>query len=369
LSFGLLAFGQLGLRPDTRAGDASSASEPQCYVDADPKVVGETCIDIIPETTPDAPIGTEIQLTVKLFVRTIEQGDVGFPDADIWLKVVDGPNDGTERTGKTDSLGNFTTTYTSNGVSGIDEIRACWSIPDAVPQEPGDQRVCVPTSKVKDALLYLDIALVNWIDATPTPSPQPTPKPTPPTPGGQCFDVTAGNTSEYWCIGIDPKAANNTVGSEQTFTASITLDGTPQHAVPVGIEIISGPNSQTVSAVAAGTDNNGEVSLTYTGNGGPGTDVIRACRASLSTASCTSVVSEATVVWTAVSGASSGSSGQQQGTQGSSGGEVGVPSSGTGSLTPVPRSVPTWPALLIGIGLVGLLVGLAAVVRVPGRRS
>ena len=84
-------------------------------------------------------------------------------------------------------------------------------------------------------------------------------------------------------INVTPDTAENEVGEDHTVTATITdLLGNPQ---PPGIlmtfTVVSGPNagaSGTCSVNAdCTTDTNGEVSWTYTGSGGVGTDEIEGC--------------------------------------------------------------------------------------------
>ena len=90
--------------------------------------------------------------------------------------------------------------------------------------------------------------------------------------------------SSVTVIGIllTPPSATNAVGDEHTVTASLTdMIGTPQPGVLVTFSILSGPNagaSGTCSPNADCTsDANGEVSFTYIGSGGEGTDEIQAC--------------------------------------------------------------------------------------------
>lgn len=80
-------------------------------------------------------------------------------------------------------------------------------------------------------------------------------------------------------INISPLTAVNMVGDDHTVTARLAdMKNTPQVGIEVDFDVISGPNvgvSGTCSANADCTsDANGEVSFTYTGLGGVGTDAI-----------------------------------------------------------------------------------------------
>lgn len=77
-------------------------------------------------------------------------------------------------------------------------------------------------------------------------------------------------------IVLEPESAENDVGEDHTVTATLTdLFGTPQEGIEVTFEVISGPNAGETGTST--TDANGEASFTYTGDGGVGTDQIKAC--------------------------------------------------------------------------------------------
>jgi hypothetical protein len=83
-------------------------------------------------------------------------------------------------------------------------------------------------------------------------------------------------------INLDPDSDENEVGQDHTVTATITdLLANPEPGFTVTFTVISGPNagaSGTCSANAdCTTDANGDVSWTYTGAGGEGTDEIEGC--------------------------------------------------------------------------------------------
>lgn len=83
----------------------------------------------------------------------------------------------------------------------------------------------------------------------------------------------------------------NLPGTDHTVTAIYKIAGVPQEDVEIEFEVLSGPN-----AGDAGSDNTsatGEATFTYTGDGGPGTDIIKA------TAVLSGLSSQATKVWEA----------------------------------------------------------------------
>lgn len=106
------------------------------------------------------------------------------------------------------------------------------------------------------------------------------------TPGGGLPAAHAGapmtdcvDVGEMLCISLDPEADSNTVGDDHTVTATLTLsaDGerviTDLSALPIVILVFDGPNAG--ESVTGLSDANGQLSLTYTGDG-PGTDAIAA---------------------------------------------------------------------------------------------
>jgi hypothetical protein len=87
----------------------------------------------------------------------------------------------------------------------------------------------------------------------------------------------------YTVVGIvlAPEDDENEVGENHTVTATLTdLLGNPQPGILVTFSVISGPNtgtSGTCTPADCNTDANGQVSFTYTGDGGIGQDEIEAC--------------------------------------------------------------------------------------------
>jgi len=85
-------------------------------------------------------------------------------------------------------------------------------------------------------------------------------------------------------ITLDPPDDENEVGANHTVTATVTAGGQPVVGVLVSFEVTAGANVGEVSDVGecsinadCTTDANGQVSWTYTGSGGLGTDAISAC--------------------------------------------------------------------------------------------
>ncbi len=87
-------------------------------------------------------------------------------------------------------------------------------------------------------------------------------------------------------IELDPPSDTNGVGEDHTVTAKVASGASPKAGVLVSFEVTSGPNVGQVSDPNTGectvnddctTDGSGNVSWTYTGNGGLGVDVIVAC--------------------------------------------------------------------------------------------
>jgi hypothetical protein len=91
-------------------------------------------------------------------------------------------------------------------------------------------------------------------------------------------------------LALTPKTATNFVGTTHTVTASVTSTDSANHpmagaGVPVEFDVIAGPNAGKAShplntgcsTADCTTDSSGKVSWTYTSDGQPGTDTIRAC--------------------------------------------------------------------------------------------
>lgn len=81
---------------------------------------------------------------------------------------------------------------------------------------------------------------------------------------------------------LTPDTATLNVGTDHTVTATITdLLGEPQENIEVIFSVDSGPNVETNGTCSVNsdctTDANGQVSFTYTGDGGIGTDQIKGC--------------------------------------------------------------------------------------------
>jgi hypothetical protein len=92
-------------------------------------------------------------------------------------------------------------------------------------------------------------------------------------------------------LSLSPMSANNEVGTSHTVTATATTTDPDDHPAPgpgvtVEFDVTAGPNmgqashplnTGTCSPADCTTDASGQVSWTYTSNGTPGTDTIRAC--------------------------------------------------------------------------------------------
>lgn len=81
-------------------------------------------------------------------------------------------------------------------------------------------------------------------------------------------------------ISLTPVAGQNEVGTSHTVTATITSAGNPVPSELVTFSVTAGPNTGATGVCTPTTcisDSNGQVTWTYTGSGGVGTDTIRAC--------------------------------------------------------------------------------------------
>ncbi len=79
-------------------------------------------------------------------------------------------------------------------------------------------------------------------------------------------------------IRLTPEEATNPVGTSHTLTATVTKDdpspGTPVEGVVVTFTVEAGPNTGVTGTCT--TNSSGQCTFTYTSNGVPGTDIIRA---------------------------------------------------------------------------------------------
>lgn len=83
-------------------------------------------------------------------------------------------------------------------------------------------------------------------------------------------------------ITLEPPSATNAVGQSHTVTATLKdLLGVPQSGILVTVRVLAGPNVGASGSCTANsnctTDANGQVSFTYAGTGGVGTDSLIAC--------------------------------------------------------------------------------------------
>ncbi len=226
---------------------------------------GPLCISLEPQTTIN-PVGTDHTVTA-----TVTEDDVAVAAFSVTILVFDGPNAGAIAQGKSDQDGKFSLTYTGDGGQGTDDIIAiaceregacglqidlCLGLPEA----------CVANTEGNclDALdCDVDVATKDWVEPTPTP----------PAPGCVLFE------EQEFCISLEPETASNTVDTDHTVTATLTLDDNPLAEEPVAIFVIDGPNEVALfeegeDFVLDLTNDSGALSLTYTGDGGTGTDII-----------------------------------------------------------------------------------------------
>ena len=85
----------------------------------------------------------------------------------------------------------------------------------------------------------------------------------------QCVDLKG-----MICIEAQPLTESNTVGDDHTVVGSLTAQGEPIQVsdIDMAIGVVDGPNAGEL--LAGVTDDNGQLALTYTGDGGLGTDTI-----------------------------------------------------------------------------------------------
>jgi hypothetical protein len=164
------------------------------------------------------PLGEQHSMTV-----TVHKADGSVaPGVDVTVEITAGPNAGSTGTFDTDANGMVDVFYRGTGGQGTDTIEA---------------------HGVVDGAPFSCTATKTWT------APQP-----------RCS--------------IAPPSDTNLINTQHQFTVTVTFGGTPQPGTGVTVSILSGPNSPD-SGVAT-TDGNGEVDVLYVGDGGPGTDTIRA---------------------------------------------------------------------------------------------
>ena len=97
----------------------------------------------------------------------------------------------------------------------------------------------------------------------------------------ECAFTTTGVGQQLRCLSVDPETATNPVGTDHTVTATVTWDGSPipnpdTFLTGYMFSVESGPNAGK-SQCCQPLDANGQLSFTYTGDGGPGIDTIEFC--------------------------------------------------------------------------------------------
>ena len=174
------------------------------------------------------PLSATNPINTNHTVTALVQDNNGTPvvGTQVDFEVISGPNTGLTSSSTTDASGDATFTY-SSPTAGTDTIVARFT---------DSQNVVVTSNEVTKI----------WEAVAPTPG----------------------------SIDLDPPTATNPVGTSHTVTATITdPDGTIAGAT-IDFNVTSGPNVGDNSTGT--TDANGQASFTYTGDGGPGTDVIEA---------------------------------------------------------------------------------------------
>jgi hypothetical protein len=159
--------------------------------------------------------------TSHTLTATVTNEGVPVPGVLVNFAVTSGPNAGRTGSGTTNSAGQTTFTYTSNGTEGTDMIQASGSA------------------------------------------------------SGQTFSCTATKTwSTTPLCELTPATDTNPVGTNHTVTATVTRGGNPVSGVAVTFAVLEGPNLR--KSGRSTTNANGQASFTYTGTGGVGTDRIQA---------------------------------------------------------------------------------------------
>ena len=100
--------------------------------------------------------------------------------------------------------------------------------------------------------------------------------------GGNLFGICVKGelTAAVGSIVLTPATAQNEVGTSHTVTAALTSGGNPLAGELVSFSVTAGPNtgaSGTCTPSTCISGSNGQVSWSYTGSGGTGTDTIQAC--------------------------------------------------------------------------------------------
>ena len=141
----------------------------------------------------------------------------------VTFTAISGPNQGILGTANTDGTGKATLIYDISGEVGIDHIQACIGT--------GESQVCS------------NVVQKEWTEEILT---------------------------------LSPMRAQNDLNTQHTVTATVTnLKGTPIANITVNFNVKAGPNAGDSGSDI--TDANGQATFTYTGDGGVGTDYIRAC--------------------------------------------------------------------------------------------
>jgi hypothetical protein len=171
---------------------------------------------ISPDTATN-PVGASHTVTA-----TVTQNGMPVSGVTVNFDITSGPNAGTMQSSMTDSNGQASFTYMSNGASGTDTIEASGAV--------GVEEIPVMCTATK-----------TWIAAA---------------------------------CSLSPSSATNRAGGNHTVTVTVTKDGSAAAGISVNFKVLTGPNANTMGSGT--TDGSGQASFTYTSNGTPGTDTIEA---------------------------------------------------------------------------------------------
>lgn len=276
-------------------------------------IVGPATGCTIDPPAADNPVGSEHTFTVTVLAEGEPQ-----PDVALTVTILSGPNAGATGSGTTRPDGTIEAMYTSNGDPGTDVIQVsgmldapfsctatktwtpptCTITPSTASNPLGEQHSLTVTVRQADGTVAAGVDVTVEITAGPN------------APAGSTFDTDSSGRLDVFYTGdgglgtdtieahgtidgapfsctatktwtapqprcaITPQADTNPVGTQHQFTVRVTFGGVPQSGRSVTVSILSGPNSPD-SGVAT-TDTNGEIEVFYNGDGGPGTDSIRA---------------------------------------------------------------------------------------------
>lgn len=276
-------------------------------------IVGPTTGCTIDPPSANNPVGTE-----HSFIVTVKKDGQPQPDIPLTVTIMSGPNAGGSGSNTTRADGTIEAMYTSNGVPGTDTIRvtgmldapfSCtatktWTPPTCSIEPPtasnpfGERHDMTVTVRKADGTVAPGVAVTVEVTAGPNAPASGTFN----TDGNGFVDVFyTGNggqgtdtieargtidgapfsctATKTWTApqprcSIAPDSDVNPINTQHQFTVTVTFAGGPIAGLNMTVSILSGPNSP--DSGNATTDSNGEIDVLYAGDGGPGTDTIRA---------------------------------------------------------------------------------------------